>query len=84
MTNLSPCLKHNPSLPALYFFYQKLVVLSNSSTDINIAFDVGKVSNIIGLTSVTRLGDFRKVLVASFLLKVAEFYGDFLGYFEKI
>ena len=32
---------------------------------------------------VTRLGDFLKFLVTNFLTKVAQIFGDYLGYFEK-
>ena len=32
--------------------------------------------------SVTRLGHFRKFLEANFLVKVAQIFGNFLGYFE--
>ena len=35
------------------------------------------------LTSVTRLGDFQKLLVINFTLKIAKIFGDFLGYFGK-
>ena len=34
-------------------------------------------------SSVTRLGDFLKFLVTNFLTKVAQIFGDYLGYFEK-
>ena len=33
--------------------------------------------------SVTRLGDFRKLLATNFLAKEAQMIGNFLGYFEK-
>ena len=31
----------------------------------------------------TRLGDFRKFLVTNFLTKVAQIFGDFLGFVER-
>ena len=35
------------------------------------------------VTSVTRLGNFRKILATNFLTKVAQLLGDFKDYFEK-
>ena len=38
---------------------------------------------LCSMCSVTRLGDFRRFLITYFLIKVAQMYGAFWGYFEK-
>ena len=37
---------------------------------------------VLRTSSETRLGDFRKFLAANFLIKVAQIFGNFLGFFE--
>ena len=59
--------------PAAHFFHQPPPPECRENS-----FTAFLVAN--GTTSVTRLGDFRKVWVTNFLLKVAQFYGDFLCY----
>ena len=38
---------------------------------------------VVGESSVTRFGDFWNFLAINFITKVAQIFGDFLGFFEK-